>query len=71
MPTIYTHHSGGSLVHKHRIWRGERKTRYKVYLNWPECSVSVPCVYLFHSVMATEFDYGITIGSEYCMQLIV
>ena len=27
---------------------------------------SVPCVYLFHCVIATVFDYGITTGSEYC-----
>ena len=33
---------------------------------------SVLCVYLFHCVIATEFDYGITTSSElYCMQLIV
>ena len=31
----------------------------------------VRCVYLFHCVIATEFDYGVTTGSEYCMQLIV
>ena len=34
--------------------------------------LSVPCVYLFYYVIATDFDYGITTGSElYCMQLIV
>ena len=33
--------------------------------------LSVPCVYLFHCVIATEFDYGIITGSEYCMQLVV
>ena len=26
-------------------------------------------VYLFHCVIATEFDYGITTGSEYCIEL--
>ena len=25
----------------------------------------------FDQLIATEFDYGITTGSEYCMQLIV
>ena len=33
--------------------------------------LSVPCVYLFQCVIATEFDYGITTASKYCMTLIV
>ena len=36
-----------------------------VFLNWVFRGV-----YLFHCVIATDFDYGITTGSDYCMQLI-
>ena len=65
-----------------QFWKGTR-TPYPPSLGRPSYSffsikanrcvfeLSVPCVYLFHCVIATEFDYGITTGSEYCMQLIV
>ena len=47
------------------------KYSFSIKVNCCVFEPRVPFVYLFHCVIATEFDYGITTGSEYYMQLIV